>query len=150
MLDQLVTLWSPSEFEGSVSVFVCVCVCVYMCPVCVWWGPRLQWKRTVIAAYVRFVLVAVGGMVVRLWRGGVCVYHVRLCSSSWTINHFEFLCVCIGDMSCFFLRFWVSVRAYMKLQACWNVRVIVCWCVRENVHVFESLSAYVCVTETDI
>lgn len=49
-------------------LYVCVCSVYVMGPV--------------ITAYVCLMLVAVGSSVVRLLQGGMCVYHVWLCSSS--------------------------------------------------------------------
>ena len=100
------------------------------------------------------MLMAVGGIVVLLWQGGVCVYRVWLCSSSRAINH-SFLS----------FSFWILfVFTYRHLEfyvtVCMRLYEIVisfkCHCIYllvENVHVCVCVCVYVCVflsaTETD-
>lgn len=120
MLDQLVSLCNPSEFDETVSV----------CALCVWWC-SCNYRVCAFDASCWWR----GG---RLWQGDVCVYHVRLCSSSQTINHSVFLCILyrknmsLYDFEC----------AYMTLRACWNASVCVLAWWRECVSI--CIKVYVC------
>lgn len=67
--------------------------------------------------------MAFGSCVVRLWQRGVCVYHVRFCSSLWSVSHLR-LCSCIEE-TC--------------LHAWWNASLTVCRCRGERACVTMSI-----------